>query len=162
MQKVAMMNDQPNDNRVIELPAIEQIRKAMFTVVDGKYKKPYASLLEKYYVKGIISEAQYHAGTRLYTDAYYGGVLSQLKAIDYTKAKEIGSTIKFDMSVNQADKHHNFSNAINNNEFGRIQKDILWHVCIFDMPLNQFSDNKMFASGLLRETLNELVRYYKK
>jgi hypothetical protein len=155
------MNDQPIDNKMIELPAIEQIRKAMFVVTNGKYRKQYATLLERYFCTGIISKAQFHAGTRLYSDAYYGGVLSQIKALDYTKAKEIGSTKKYEMSSNQAEKHHNFSNAINSKELGRIQKDILWHVCIFDEPLNKFSDNKMFASGLLRETLNELIHHYR-
>jgi len=155
------MNDQPIDNKMIELPAIEQIRKAMFVVTNGKYRKKYTTVLEKYYCTGIISEAQFNAGTRLYINAYYGGVLSQIKSLDLTKAREIGSTKKHEMSDNQADHHHNFSNAINSKELGRIQKDILWHVCICDEPLNKFSDNKMFASGLLRETLNELIHHYK-
>jgi hypothetical protein len=156
-----IIEHQPNENRVIELPNIEQIKKAMFVVVNNKYQKKYATNLERYYHTGIISEAQYYAGTRLYCDAYYGGVLSQMKAIDYTRAKEIGSTNKYEMSSNQADKHHNFSNAINCKEIGRIQRDILWRICIYDESIQDFCEDKRFAAGLLRETLNELVRYYR-
>lgn len=162
-QRHKMTTNQPHDNKIIELPALEQIKKGLLVVRGGKYRSQYATKLEKYHAGGSISEDQYRAGDRLYQDAYHGGVLNQLKAIDYTKAKEGGRDFKDleQMSWLRADKHKQFSDAMFCTEIGRVQRDILWWVCIFDCETSGFSDNRNFAIGLLRETLNELARYYK-
>lgn len=148
--------------RVIELPTKEQRLKSPYVATEGKVRKKYATVLEEYYGKGYISLDQFNAGERLHADAYHGGVLSQLKAIDYTRAKEAAASVKalHEISEFKADKHHNFSNAMYNPEIGRVQREILYHICIFDMDASSFGQ-RHFAMGLLRETLNELIRYYR-
>lgn len=150
---------QPNENRVIELPNAEQIKKGLFKISGGKIRRKYASALEKYFAYGSIDDEQYRAGQRLYEDAYNGGVLSNLKAIDYSKMR---TSTKEDMSWYVDDKRKKFSNAMFSKEIGRVQREILWHVVIFDEDIIKFDKNRHYAIGLLRETLNELVRHYKR
>lgn len=157
-----MRDGQPYENKIIEIPNKQQMNKNEYVVREGKFRKKYATNLERYYAEGILSEDQYRAGDRLYQDAYHGGVLSQIKAIDYTAAKENpGGIKKMEMSWLRADKHKSFSDAMHSTEIGRLGRDILWHICIFDFNIKSFDENRHFASGLLRETLNELVRYYR-
>lgn len=148
--------------RIIELPTKEQRQKSIYIATEGKVRKKYATVLEEYYGKGYISEDQFRAGERLHSDAYHGGVLSQLKAIDYTRAKEAAASSKAleQISEFRADKHHNFSNAMYNTDIGRAGRDVLYNICIFDMSASDLGP-RHYVMGALRVTLNELVRYYR-
>lgn len=159
---IEIISNQPNPNRIIELPALEQIKKGFFSVTERGYRKKYSTNLEKYFCKGSISLEQYNAGCRLYADAYHGGVLNSFRAMDYTKAKESGNLKTGEMSWLAADKHKNFSNAINSPDLGRVQKNILWEICIWDFSLSDVAEEPKYAIGLLRESLNELVRHYRR
>jgi hypothetical protein len=153
-------------HRVIEQPNKEQQAKHEYINLgktDATVRRKYASNLEKYHAKDIISKDQYDAGTRLYMDAYHGMVLSGLKGIDPTKAtmpRQKGYKPS-ELTQSQAYAHKRWSEAFHSDRLGEAERDILWCVCILDMGLKEVSDNTAYASGTLRVALNELVRFYR-
>lgn len=151
--------------RAIELPNKEQRAKSEYVKSStGPVRRKYATVLEKYFGTGTLDKDQYQAGDRLYQEAYHGGVLSQIKAMDPTRAQMPKDRSYFNssqMPTEQAYLHKAWSDAFFNQRLGNIQRDVLWWVCICDNEITHFSKNRDYSAGLLRESLNELARYYK-
>lgn len=152
--------EQPKEGRAIELPNPKQLLEKMFIVKDGKFYRP--NVLEKCFDRGSISELQYRAGMIMFEDAYFGLILSGLKGMDPTRASEprTRNYKPTEMTYDQARSHKNWSDAFYNERLGDIQRQILWHVVVNDKPISDAAKERHYALGLLRETLNDLVRYY--
>lgn len=158
-------NEQPDKTRVFEAPTPEQMRKGhyVFSKSAGRFRLAYHSNLEKYYGSGSLDADQYRAGDRLYQDAYHGGVLSQIKGIDTTKAAmpRDENARTGEMSSDRAWTHKSFSDAFFHELMTQEYQNILWWVCICDNTTSTFGKNRSHTIGLLREALNVLVHVYK-
>lgn len=151
-------------NRAFELPTKEHSQKEEFILSEGKVKKKYATNLEKYYYRGSLDIDQYNAGIRLNKDAILGGLFGPgLKGIDYSTFAVVSTTgyREAELSDMQIDRRTSFSNAMHNKEFGRIQRDVLWHVCVMDNDITSFNPaSPHYSRVLLSETLHDLHRFY--
>lgn len=155
----------PQINRIIDGPTLEQQRRTeyVFSRSDGRFRLKYTSNLEKYYGMGSLDEEQFRAGDKLYQDAYYGGVLSQIKGIDLTRCAipRDKNAMPASMTSEQAYTHKSFSDAFFDQKINEEHRNILWWVCICDNTTSSYQRNRQVTIGLLREALNELARIYK-
>lgn len=148
--------------RYMELPPIEQMKE--FIVKEGRAERKNATVIDKYYVMGTINQEMYRAARKLYEDAYIGGVLSELKGIDPTRFLMPGGGVSYradEISWMKADKQRQFSQAMNYIDLKAENKDILWHVAIFDFTLYSFNKNTKYTKRLLCESLDILIKHYK-
>lgn len=152
-------------NKVGDGPNLFQQKQAeySFCKTEKRFKLVYTSKLEKMYASSSLNENQYRAGLRLYEEAYNGGVLSQIKAIDPTKCSSPrDKNSKYSGGSNhQAECHQSFSNAFYSEDLTEEHRSILWWVCICDNGTASYQKNRSETIGLLRESLNRLSHHYK-
>lgn len=141
----------------IVLPTSEFANKIDLIIQNKKIRRKYSCNIDKYNRLGRISDDQYRAGLRLYADAIMGGVLANMKAIDYMRQPSGGG----DSSWQRAEKHKAFGDAMYKSDLGNLERQMLWHVVIFDNDVSSFHANRHFAAELLKETLATLAEYYK-
>jgi hypothetical protein len=155
------MNDQPNENRVIELPNKKQLNDQRFIVKDNKFYRP--NTLESCLDRGSIDHNQFTAGMIHFADAHFGLIFSGLKGIDTTRAAlpRIKGWKPSEMTTDQAYAHKNWSDAFYLEALGDEDRRVLLHIVILDHSTSSYSDNRAHTIGTLRIALNELARHYR-
>ena len=120
--------------------------------------------LDRYALRGTISDGQYHAGKRIYADFERGGI-TRFCSNWPDPARPIGSNGSGGLRLTeaQAEAISNFRNAYRslNNEGAFM----VWHIICMGIDMSIYEGASDWRSGWgmirLREALDDLMRYYK-
>jgi hypothetical protein len=150
--------------KAFEVPNKEQAAKKEYITTDRGIRAKYESNLHRYLAQGIITEDQFRAGNRLFISATVGGALSGIKGMDPTTMGMTSTGAKGEMSDYRCEKYMEYLAAMNAPNLGRVNKNILYWVCILDNDLTSFDQSQKndtrYAKRLLAESLTDLVEFY--
>jgi hypothetical protein len=150
-------------HKEIVFPTPEQRSKEQYVIKSGKIRKKYKTVIEKYHASGSLNDSQLSAAETLYCDARIGGVLSNMRSMDYTKLVTPVRGRPGEQSWKQAHHHRRFLDAMFSPNIGRMNREVLWHVVIMDCEISSFTRiSRSFAAIVLREALTDLAEHYRK